>query len=246
MTPFTVSVHNGSVAHFRHTSAVNAEVYDNITLTFAFNKQTVNGKTLSSLPVQVIVRALKNCKFLSPGCPGMPNPYGNNRSYIGGVDGNNPRAPLATLLLRSGIETGDGGDSVWFDVFYSGFSPGGPNVGLASVLAAWDVSPNVVSGSANETPLFLAAAAGNPMLVSVILSAGANVNQTITQNTKPFDSGPTYTAAYTPLDAANAGGPERYNGADKAAVRVLLKANNARCNLNCRSGDTNLQGVVQQ
>lgn len=254
MTPFTVSVHNGSVAHFMHTANVSGADYDNITITFAFNKQTVSGKTLSSLPLQVIVRALKNCKFLVPGCRGLPNRSGATEfTGVSHIGKNSPPANLASVLLRSGVEltTGDHADAnVWVDVVFSGYRNTGPAITLAEVFANLQVPANEQFNT-RGTPLIYASALGNPTFVSAILRAGANINQTLTRPAQPYleSNRAQLQPGTTALDAANGTGEsaeERYKGANLPATRTLLKTNGARCNLNCRSGDTNLQGVVQQ
>ena len=212
-----------------------------------------------------ITIATSQCTFVNDSvirnasCPAFRTPYGMPLNHTGIISRTYPNAEHASLLIRSGAQAGDNQNNVWMAMVTAtdtgGANFSGFNLTLAQALINAGISPNIrdtrtsaTIGGNFGTPLVYASYLGYYNLVTMLLSAGASINMTLTQPAYTNQTA-TISIGYTPLDAANMTivNEQVYAHTWRRPFMIAtMKAQNARCNLNCNPGDTNLQGVVQQ
>ena len=246
-----------------------ARVRDNVTSAAGAWRQFSFTYRLSSLAGGnnkrfTITIATGKCTFVNDAaprnaCPAFRTPYGMPLNHAGTISRTYPNAEHASLLVRSGAQAGDNQNNVWMAMVTATDTGGdnfsGFNLTLGQALINAGISPNTrdtrtsaTIGGNFGTPLVYASYLGYYNLVTMLLSAGASINATLTQPAYTNQTA-TISIGYTPLDAANMTivNQQVYLHTWRRPFMIAtMKAQNAKCNLNCNPGDTNLQGVVQQ
>ena len=212
-----------------------------------------------------ITIATSQCTFVNDSvihnasCPAFRTAYGMPLNHVGTISRTYPNAEHASLLIRSGAQAGDNQNNVWMALVTAtdtgGANFSGFNLTLGQALINANISPNTrdtrtatTPGGNFGTPLIYASYLGYYNLVTMLLTAGASINATLAQPAYTNQTA-TISIGYTPLDAANMTivNEQVYPHTWRRPFMIAtMKAQNARCNLNCNPTDTNLQGVVQQ